>query len=200
MGDSLSTAMAIMVLRGLQPTSRLPVLRPNGRLYGVVSRQSIGRAHGRRLGGLGGCHAQGAAEADRSDELLDWIGAVHQSGYVLVRDHDHKVRRLITAADPTVRFGTRVRPFVLVEEIEQRLRGGVDQRVPLDRRRAAVPRHRASRVRSAANPAFGAYGHLLRLRVRLRVPENRPALGWGIDQKSFLAALEECRDCHFRTA
>ncbi|MFE2062291.1 hypothetical protein ACFXDH_07760 [Streptomyces sp. NPDC059467] len=95
---------------------------------------------------------------------------------------------LITAADLTVQFGTRVRPFVLVEEIEQRLRRVVDQHIPLERLRATVPRHRASRVRSAANLTFGAYGHLL------RVPENWAALGWGIDQEYFLTALEECRN------
>lgn len=79
-------------------------------------------------------------EADRSDDLLDWIGTVHQSGYVLVRDHDHKVCGLVTASDLTVQFGTRVRPFVLVEEIEQRLRRVVDRCFPLDLIRAVVPR------------------------------------------------------------
>ncbi|MGW1491622.1 CBS domain-containing protein [Streptomyces sp. NPDC002402] len=183
-GDSLKTAMTIMVLRGY---SQLPVLDTDGRLRGVVSWESIGRAH------MADPHASLEAatvrgqEADRSDDLLDWIGTVHQSGYVLVRDHDHKVCGLVTASDLTVQFGTRVRPFVLVEEIEQRLRRVVDRCIPLDRIRAMVPRGRASRVNSAANLTFGAYGHLL------RVIENWAALGWAIDQQHFLAALEECR-------
>jgi restriction system protein len=172
------------VLRGY---GQLPVLDADGRLRGVVSWESIGRA---RMAdphpGLEAATVRGQ-EADRSDDLLDWIGAVQQSGYVVVRDHDHKVCGLVTAADLTVQFGTRVRPFVLVEEIEQRLRRVVDRCLPLDRIRATVPRGRASRVHSAANLTFGAYGHLL------KVPENWASLGWGIDQQYFLAALEECR-------
>jgi restriction system protein len=184
-GDSLGTAMTIMVLRGY---SQLPVLDADGRLRGVVSWESIGRARMADPGaGLQAATVRGQ-EADRSDDLLDWIGTIQQSGYVLVRDHDHKVCGLVTASDLTVQFGTRVRPFVLVEEIEQRLRRVVDRCIPLDRIRAVVPRGRAARVHSAANLTFGAYGHLL------KVPENWAALGWGIDQEHFLAALEECRN------
>ncbi|WP_217180145.1 CBS domain-containing protein [Streptomyces sp. AC495_CC817] len=184
-GDSLDTAMTIMVLRGY---SQLPVLDPDGRLRGVVSWESIGRARmADPAADLQAATVRGQ-EADRSDDLLAWIGTIQQSGYVLVRDHDHKVCGLITASDLTVQFGTRVRPFVLVEEIEQRMRRVVDRCIPLDRIRAVVPRGRASRVNSAANLTFGAYGHLL------RVPENWAALGWAIDQEYFLAALEECRN------
>ncbi|MGW0333108.1 CBS domain-containing protein [Streptomyces sp. NPDC003011] len=184
-GDSIGTAMTIMVLRGY---SQLPVLDADGRLRGVVSWESIGRARmSDPNAGLQAATVRGQ-EADRSDDLLDWIGTIQQSGYVLVRDHDHKVCGLITAADLTVQFGTRVRPFVLVEEIEQRLRRVVDRCIPLDRIRAVVPRHRASRVHSAADLSFGAYGYLL------KVPENWAALGWGIDQEHFLTALEDCRN------
>ncbi|WP_405954875.1 CBS domain-containing protein [Streptomyces phaeochromogenes] len=184
-GDSLGTAMTVMVLRGY---SQLPVLDADGRLRGVVSWESIGRARMADPGADLRAATVRGQEADRSDDLLDWIGSVQQSGYVLVRDHDHKICGLITASDLTVQFGTRVRPFVLVEEIEQRLRRVVDRCIPLDRIRAVVPRGRASRVNSAANLTFGVYGHLL------RVPENWAALGWAIDQQHFLAALEECRN------
>ncbi|MEV7866573.1 CBS domain-containing protein [Streptomyces sp. NPDC088124] len=183
-GADLKTARTLMALRGY---SQLPVLDADGRLRGVVSWESIGRAH------MADPHANlesatvRGQEADRSDDLLDWIGTVQQSGYVLVRDHDHKVCGLVTAADLTVQFGTRVRPFVLVEEIEQRLRRVVDRCIPLDRIRAVVPGRRASRVNSAANLTFGAYGHLL------KVAENWTAVGWAIDQEYFLTALEECR-------
>ncbi|MGO4753453.1 CBS domain-containing protein, partial [Streptomyces sp. 2MCAF27] len=183
-GDSLGTAMTIMVLRGY---SQLPVLDADGRLRGVVSWESIGRARmADPFADLEAATVRGQ-EADRSDDLLDWVRTIQQSGYVLVRDHDHKVCGLITASDLTVQFGTRVRPFVLVEEVEQRLRRVVDRCIPLDRIRAVVPRGRASRVHSAANLTFGAYGHLL------KVPENWASLGWAIDQEHFLAALEECR-------
>jgi restriction system protein len=183
-GDSLRTAITIMVLRGY---SQLPVLDADGRLRGVVSWESIGRAHmADPQAHLEAATVRGQ-EADRSDDLLDWIGTIQQSGYVFVRDHDHRICGLVTASDLAVQFGTRVRPFLLVEEIEQRLRRVVDRCIPLDCIRAVVPRNRASRVNSAANLTFGAYGHLL------QVPQNWAALGWAIDQQHFLTALEECR-------
>ncbi|MGW1974315.1 CBS domain-containing protein [Streptomyces sp. NPDC001889] len=184
-GDDLSTARTLMVLRDY---SQLPVLDEDGRLRGVVSWESIGRAQMADSGaGLAAATVR-AQEADRSDDLLDWIGTIQKSGYVVVRDHEHKVCGLVTDSDLTVQFGIRVRPFVLVEEIEQRLRRIVDRCIPIDRVRAVVPRNRASRVNSAANLTFGAYGHLL------KVPENWSAVGWSIDQQYFLTALEECRN------
>lgn len=95
---------------------------------------------------------------------------------------------LITASDLTVQFGTRVRPFVLVEEIGQRLRRVAGRCSPLDRIRAGGPRHRAGRVHSAANLTFGADKWLL------KEPANWAAPGWGIvDREHFPGALEECR-------
>ncbi|MFB6753116.1 CBS domain-containing protein [Streptomyces sp. NPDC056353] len=184
--DDVETAQTLMVLRGY---SQLPVLDADGRLRGVVSWESIGRARmANPTAGLSAATVRGQ-EADGSDDLLDWIGAIQQYGYVVVRDHDHKVCGLITASDLTVQFGTRVRPFVLVEEIEQRLRRVVDRCIPLDRIRAVIQNpKRAARVRSAADLTFGAYKHLL------KVPENWTALGWGINQAHFLTALETCRN------
>ncbi|RSN48684.1 hypothetical protein DMH12_26380 [Streptomyces sp. WAC 04229] len=185
-GEDVETAQTLMVLRGY---SQLPVLDADGRLRGVVSWESIGRARmANPAAGLSAATVRGQ-EADGSDDLLDWIGAIQQYGYVVVRDHDHKVCGLITASDLTVQFGTRVRPFVLVEEIEQRLRRVVDRCIPLDRIRAVIQNpKRAARVHSAADLTFGAYKHLL------KVPENWAALGWGINQAHFLTALETCRN------
>ncbi|GAV40238.1 CBS domain-containing protein [Streptomyces acidiscabies] len=184
-GDSLETAMTLMVLRGY---SQLPVLDASGRLSGVVSWESIGKARMAELSaGLKAATVRGQ-EADLSDDLLTWVETIQQSGYVVVRDHDHKVCGLITAADLTVQFGTRVRPFVLVEEIEQRLRRVIDRCIPLDRIREIVPPRRAPQVQSAADLTFGHYGRLL------RDPMNWAAVAWAIDQQHFLAALEVCRN------
>ncbi|MFE2558360.1 CBS domain-containing protein [Streptomyces sp. NPDC059352] len=184
-GDDLRTAMTLMVLRDY---SQLPVLDAAGRLRGVVSWESIGRAHMADPAADLAAATVRAQEADRSDDLLDWIGTIQKSGYVLVRDHDHKVCGLITDSDLTVQFGTRVRPFVLVEEIEQRLRRVVDRCIPIDRVRVAVTPRRARRVNSATDLTFGEYGFVL------KEADNWAALGWVIDQRHFLAALEECRN------
>ncbi|MFB6705329.1 CBS domain-containing protein [Streptomyces sp. NPDC056333] len=183
-GDSLRSAMTLMVLRGY---SQLPVLDGADRLRGVVSWESIGLARMSAPDASLAAATVRAREADRSDDLLDWIPEIQRTGYVLVRDHDHKVCGLITVSDLTVQFGTRVRPFVLLEEIEQRLRRAVDAAIPLERIRAVVPPRRASKVHSAADLTLGVYGHLL------KVEENWSSLAWTIDRQLFLDALEECR-------
>lgn len=186
-GDSLQTAMTLMVLHGY---SQLPVLSPDGRLRGIISWESIGRAWMADPNADLDASTMRGREADRSDDLLDWIETIYQSGHVIVRDHDHKVCGLVTTADLTVQFGTRVRPFVLVEEIEQRLRQVVDRCVPLDDIRECLRGRlgrRAEQVQSAADMNFGDYQRLL------DVPKNWAALGWRIDQGHLLSALDACR-------
>ncbi|MFF0529401.1 CBS domain-containing protein [Nocardia amikacinitolerans] len=183
-GDSLRSAMTLMTLRGF---SQLPVLDQDGRLRGVVSWESIGRARMSNDNAELDAAIVKAREADRSDDLLDWIADIQQSGYVIVRDRDHKVCGLVTSADLTGQFGVRLRPFVLVEEVEQRLRVAVGARISLERIREKVPPKQASKIQSSADLTFGAYKHIL------GVPENWKAMGWAVDHKLFLTALEECR-------
>ncbi|MER5687657.1 CBS domain-containing protein [Streptomyces sp. NPDC002205] len=192
-GDNLRSAMTLMILRKY---AQLPVLDEDGRLRGVVSWESIGRA---RMSNPSAELAEATAkarEADRSDDLLDWIGQIYQTGYVFVRDHDLKVCGLVTAADLAVQFRTRVRPFVLIEEIEQRLRRVVDAHIPLeaikDAVKGVVSARRLDSIRSAADISFGAYKHLL------KNEENWRRLGWTADRDLFLSWLEECR--HFRNS
>ncbi|MFK0015480.1 CBS domain-containing protein [Streptomyces sp. NPDC091027] len=184
-GASLQSAMTLMVLHGF---SQLPVLDEEGRLRGVISWETIGRA---RMGDpgaeLAAATERRVREADRSDDLLEWINEIYQSGYVFVRDQDLKVCGLITAADLTVQFGTRVRPFVLIEEVEQRLRRVVDARIPLERIRAVV-RRRPDAVNSASNLSFGDYKFLL------LEDSNWQALGWAADRELLLTWLEQCRN------
>ncbi|MFD7943671.1 CBS domain-containing protein [Streptomyces sp. NPDC059744] len=184
-GDSLQSAMTLMILRNY---AQLPVLDEEGRLRGAVSWESIGRARmANPAAGLAEATVK-AREADRSDDLLDWIDEIDRTGYVFVRDHDLTVSGLITAADLAVQFRTRVRPFVLIEEIEQRLRRVVDAHFSLDTIRSVVRGRRSlESVRSAADLSFGAYKHLL------QVEENWSHLGWAADRDLFLSWLEECR-------
>ncbi|WP_173019551.1 CBS domain-containing protein [Streptomyces alkaliphilus] len=181
-GDDLRKAMTIMALRNY---SQVPVLNSEGRLHGVVSWESIGRA---RLANpdvdLDAATVPGK-EVGLSDDLLDSIGLIQRFGYVFVRDHEHRVHGLITASDLAEQFGPRVRPFVLVEEIEQHLRLIVDRYIPFERVRKAA--RNSSRVKSVDDLTFGAYQHVF------AVEENWAALGWNIDRVRFLDDLDECR-------
>lgn len=181
-GTKLRSAMTKMMLGGF---SQLPVLDQENRLRGIVSWESIGRARmADPEAGLAAATVK-AREADRSDDLLDWIGEIQKAGYVVVRDHDHRVCGMVTSADLSHQFGVRLRPFILVEEIEQRLRLAVDAAVPVElmRKRARG----GANIQSAADLTFGAYRHIL------LDDQNWRALGWAVDRDLFLTALEDCR-------
>ncbi|NEC01340.1 CBS domain-containing protein [Streptomyces anulatus] len=76
-GDSLGTAMTLMVLRDY---SQLPVLDTDGRLRGVISWESIGLARMADPQADLAAATVRAQEADRSDDLLDWIVTIQKSG------------------------------------------------------------------------------------------------------------------------
>ncbi|WP_199547873.1 CBS domain-containing protein [Streptomyces sp. N35] len=183
-GDSLRSATTKMILNHY---SQLPVLDADDRLRGVVSWETIGMARLADPDAQLDAATKPAREADSNDDLLNWIGEIRQSGYVFVRDPDLKVTGIITAADLTVQFGARVRPFILLEEIEQRLRRAADAHFTVIELRAHVPRSRRDTVMSAAGLTLGAYGYLL------KEEEHWKRLGWDVDHQLFLEWLEECR-------
>ncbi|MBB0244228.1 CBS domain-containing protein [Streptomyces alkaliphilus] len=181
-GDDLRKAVTIMARRNY---SQVPVLDAEGRLRGVVSWESVGRARMRTPNPDLEAATGPRKEVGLSEDLLEAIGTIQRFGYVFVHDHEHRVRGLITASDLAEQFGSRVRPFVLVEEIEQRLRLVVDRHLPLDRVRKVV--RNGGRVKSVDNLNFGAYKYVF------EEEENWAALGWDIDRNGFIEDLEECR-------
>src|SRR5258708_19176632 len=77
------------------------------------------------------------------------------------------------------------RPFVLIEEAENRLRRRVGEVFSTEELRSAVPPHQRSRVHSAANLTLGNYVHLM------RSEENWKKLEWRLDREFFIDRLAE---------
>jgi restriction system protein len=169
--------------------SQLAVIGEDETCYGAVSWESIGKAHVASDQPTLEDATIPALVVDHDALLLDQINVIYERGYVFVRHADrHRVTGIITASDLTRQFGNIARPFVLIEEAENRLRRAADEVFHVEQLREAVPPHQRNRVHRANDLTFGNYVYLL------REPERWEMLGWNIDHQMFLNLLEEVRN------
>jgi restriction system protein len=169
--------------------SQLAVIDDVGRFHGAVSWESIGKAQiAADNPDLADCIVP-AIVVDHDALLLEQIDVIYNKGYIFVQNADRsRVTGIVTAADLTRQFGNVARPFVLIEEAENRLRRRVGEVFSADQLRAAVPGYQRSRVNGAENLTFGNYVHLV------RPEEGWAKLGWNIDHEYFIESLIEVRD------
>ena len=169
--------------------SQLAVIDETGRFHGAVSWESIGKAQiAADNPDLTDCIAP-VIVVDHDALLLEQIDVIYNKGYIFVQNADRsRVTGIVTAADLTRQFGNVARPFVLIEEAENRLRRRVGEVFSTDELRAMVPGYQRSRVQSADNLTFGNYAHLMRPK------ENWAKLGWNIDHEYFIERLTEVKD------
>jgi len=168
--------------------SQMAVIEENGKLCGVVSWESIGKA---RIAHADPTLEQATVPAvivDHHAPLLEQIGVIYEKGFVLVRNADGvAVDGIVTAADLTRQFGNLARPFMLIEEVESRLCLREDKVFSPDELREADPRRRAD-IHRAADFTLGTHYHLL------KEEKNWAKLGWNVDHLYFLGKLQEVRD------
>ncbi|MFE5686012.1 CBS domain-containing protein [Streptomyces sp. NPDC056512] len=187
--DSLTKAITVMTR---QSFSQLPILDEHGRLCGAVTWESIGTALLHRTPTtLADVTVKSPLSLYGRSELLTSITQIHENGYAFVHDSQHTVTGIITTADLTDQFGARVEPFVLLEELEQRLRRLLHQalnngHLTLDQIRSTLQRQRKKHVKSPDDLTLGEYAYVLE-------PEAHwNALNCGADQQTVRASLTEC--------
>ncbi|MEV0178950.1 CBS domain-containing protein [Streptomyces sp. NPDC050625] len=191
LGDTPRKAITAMVYHDY---SQLPVLDESGRLCGVVTWESIGRA--RMSGGpltLADISTPDPLNLLDQTELLPWVPQIQQRGYAFVHDSQHKITGIVTASDLSIQFGVRVQPFVLLEELEQRLRRLINQALDrgtliLDQIHLKLLPHRRKRVHAADDLTLGEYPHVL------EPAEHWEALDWDADQSLVVDSLNECKE------
>jgi restriction system protein len=181
--SSLMYAKTLMLNRQY---SQLAVIDEGGRLFGAVSWESIGKAQiATRDPGLADTIAP-ATVVGHDALLLDQISVIYDRGFVFVQDADRsRVSGIVTAADLTRQFGNLARPFVLIEEAENRLRRRAGEVFTAAELRAASAPGQRSRINTAADLTLGTYMHLMRPR------ENWAKVQWNIDHEYFLDRLQE---------
>lgn len=180
----LKEATTIMQMNGY---SRLPVMKNDRDVSGVVTWQSIGTrlSLGRECTHI--CQCMEPAEViPGTTRLFDAIGIVTRHGYVLVRGEDRTITGIVTATDLTDQLGQFAGPFLFVGEIEGHLRNFIHGKFTLDQLQAASGQDRP--IEGSSDLTFGGFCRLLENTV------NWEQLDLGIDRAQFIKRLNTVRE------
>ncbi|MFF8943016.1 CBS domain-containing protein [Streptomyces sp. NPDC014864] len=170
----------------LHDFSQLPVLTSPHNLRGAVSWKSVAQAW----------HADPDAPFSRAlfdpqvvrydHDLIDVLPMLAESDFVLVRDQHNKIAGIVTAADVAQAYGDLASHFLLIGEMDRRLRQIIASTFTLEEVSALCDPD-GERVTSFGDLTVGDY-----LRV-LENPECWEQLGWRLHRKTFVDWLEEVR-------
>jgi restriction system protein len=181
--STLTFAKSLMLNRQF---SQLAVIGDDQRFLGAVSWESIGKAHIASAEPSLLDAITSAPVVDHSAFLLEQIDVIYSRGYVFVYNDDRsRVTGIVTAADLTRQFGSLARPFVLIEEAENRLRRRANEVFSVDELRAAAPAYRRAHISGASDLTLGNYVYLM------KPAESWERLGWNLDREYFIERLEE---------
>ncbi|MGW6446140.1 CBS domain-containing protein [Lentzea sp. NPDC055074] len=183
--DPLVKARTLMLTHNF---SQLAVIEEDGEFRGVVSWESIGQAD------MAGRAVQvedalvHARVVEHHEDLLNQIGEIYASGHVFVRGADRAICGIVTAADLTQQFDGVVRPFVLLEEIEQRLHRTVGTEFTPEEIAVKAGSRQRLQLLDGQKPMLGLYQQVLKdsaMWARLR---------WRLDHEAFLRLFNEVRE------
>jgi CBS domain-containing protein len=183
----LSEAVTIMLRNDF---SQVPVMPTEREVKGVVTWQSIGSrlALGRKVSTAR--EVMDAPVEIRPDaSIFSAIPVLAEHGYVLVRDSEQRIAGIVTSTDLNDHFQQLTEPFILLSEIEARIRNLIEPRSNRDELASARdPDDNKRVVESVDDMNFGEY-------IRLLEQQDR----WGrlqlsVDRKHFIEALERVRN------
>ncbi|PSK99017.1 restriction system protein [Murinocardiopsis flavida] len=189
--DTLKQATTTMLTKRY---SQLAVIDGDGKLHGAVSWQSIAEAWINDPGAPLTKAIARSKPAAFDEPLLDLIKPISENDFVFVLGADKvSIVGIVTAADLTQRFGDHAGPFVLLEEIERRLRQVVDNSVPRDQITKHARDKKLASLHGASALTMGNYCRLL------SDADNWQRLAWSIDHALFLHELDEVRNIRNET-
>lgn len=184
---SLETATTLMLANDF---SQLPVMQNDFTVKGIINWKTIGS----RLTLNQGCESvQDCMEAHfelRDDaSLFDAVRVIVDHDCVLVRDRSNRVTGLVTGADISEQFHLLAEPFLLLGDIENRIRGIILPKFSVqDLQAAKDPGDTQRQIADVDDLTFGEY-------VRLLENEERwGKLGLKIDRVEFCRHLGKIRD------
>ncbi len=183
--DSLLKAQTMMLVSGY---SQLAIMHSPTDLRGAITWESVAKVLLRGTSATDVKSARVDATVVRRDsDLLQAIPQIVAAGFVFVSDRSGEVSGIVTTADLSKQFADLAGPFMLLNEIEVRLRITI----------AGV--FSVKELASVKDPADSkpvvsvddlSLGELLRL---LAPDRNWERLKWRLDRKEFLTALERVR-------
>ena len=181
-----TTTEEVVTLMLVRDFSQLVVLNAEKEVLGLVSWKSLGSrlALGKRCR-VAGDFTEKCREVDADTSVFDAIPIIVEQGCVLVRDTSGKIRGIVTASDLAVKFAQFGEPFLLLEEIENQVRGLIGTKFTSEQLEAACePRDSSRAVDSIADLRFD---ELIRL---LDQPDRWDRLNLDIDRRMFIRGLE----------
>ncbi|MGW9083936.1 restriction system modified-DNA reader domain-containing protein [Streptomyces yangpuensis] len=180
-----STIDHAVTLLLLNDFSQLPVMAGR-QLKGAVTWKSIAQARHRS----GDCVLTDAivdAREVRFDhDLVDVLPVLADTDFLLVRGAQGEIG-ILTMADVALAYGTQATPFLLVGELDRRLRAVITDRFNLSDVTAVCDRDGSRSLTSFDQLTFGDY-----LAV-LGNPDRWEELGWPLDRAAFARRLDEIR-------
>ena len=181
--SSLKEATTIMQMNHY---SRLPVMKNEREVSGIVTWQSIGTRLALGLDCTYVRQCMQPAEVIPADtRLFDAVNKVAEHGYVLVRGEKNVITGIVTATDVAHLFEKLARPFLLIGEIEDHVRNLIQGKFTLDQLQAASGEERS--IDGLADLTFGGYRRLLENK------DNWKRLNLDIDRAEFIRHLDAVR-------
>lgn len=180
--------------------SQLPVTQDRRRIDGMISWRSMGRA---RASGQDCKHVRDCLEPvrilDQDAPFFEAVDTITEREVVLVRGKDRKITGIVTTADLSSEYHQKAEPFLLLEEVEDRIRALIESLNLSDTeiKKAGDPGDEEREIEGVDDLTFGEYVRLLESQ------ENWDKLQLGIDRKLFGKLMNDVREVrndvmHFR--
>lgn len=182
--STLQEAITIMLKEDF---SQLPVMTSDRDVKGVVSWQTIASrlALGRDCKLVRDCAETFVEIVEADTSLFRLIETIAEHGFVLVRDKERKISGIVTEADLGRSFYQLGRPFLLLSEIENHIRGIIDGKFTIDElNEVRTPGDTDRDISNVSDLTFGGYVRLL------QNPAKWDKVGLKIDRNTFVKTLE----------
>ncbi len=181
---TLQEAVTIMLKEDF---SQLPVMTSERDVKGVISWRTIAirQALGKQCQVVRDCMEADIEIVDVDVSLFRVIGLIANKDFVLVRDKERKISGILTAADLGESFYQLGRPFLLLSEIENHIRGIIDGKFTMSElSEVRNPTDSEREISDVSDMTFGEYVRLL------QNPDRWGKIGLNIDRTTFIKNLE----------
>ena len=194
--QTVDEATTMMMTHGY---SQLPVTQNMREIDGMISWRSMGRAkvRGDACKFVRDC-VEDIHVLDQDAPFFEAVNAITQKEVVLVLGKNRAITGIVTTADLSHEYHQKAEPFLLFEEVEDRIRELIRKNFSLEEiRQARNPADDDREIEDASDLTFGEYARLL------ETPKNWKKLRLAIDRSLFVGLLNEVREVrndvmHFR--
>jgi len=178
--------------------SQLPVTQDMRRIDGMISWRSMGRvrARGDACEFVRDC-LEPVRIIDQDAPFFEAVDTITEKEVVLVRGQDRSITGIVTTSDLSREYHQKAAPFLLLGEVEDRIRILIDQNLAAEVKNIKNRGNDTKEIEDASDLTFGEYVRLLER------PENWVKLRLEIDRRLFVGLLNDVREVrndvmHFR--